>query len=437
MFKIPTFFLSLTLSIFCSACATSVTFYDRVDYQENTHSVSTIYVDRIGDIYPEREIFDKWKVKDNDYLRCDFNKKLCMGDEKANSQSPIEYAQWRGIQASLWEQRAKDVFENATKSSGNPPLVFLFHGFRVEDSRRDYAVAQGRINQLLEFDEPPHFVEIHWDGYKSSTSPTGIGSAWTRAQASAPLVGYNLRQFFNALAAEYEGNSIELPPIRILSHSSGAIVIGSLFGNPETALSCLTPHGFERKDCKIGYPDFYTHRSSINTRFGVPQIENMRIAMLAAATPSNTFSGGYCPDAKSVQECLKTPSNIKKGFLGTPSTSIIIGLNKDDIALTRGIKNTSILGATGLGANLKYYCDVKLRLDQSLITPKARASISMIDMMRTGADADDASNHGFSTYLLQSQSTDFIKSLFSNDLSENTTAIDQCSKFLTSTEIPY
>jgi hypothetical protein len=192
-------------------------------------------------------------------------------------------------------------------------------------------------------DRAPLFVEVYWDGFEGNI----VSGAWGKAQASGPLVGFQMRQLFKAIQQSYKANMHSLPKLMFITHSSGAFVAASTLGNPCSTLPDLqrppSPEWVEFSENKMGKSEKYP----------IPEFPEIRLGMMAAATASNTFTGG------TGSEKLDCDEKGKTGGILSENTTLIFTINGKDSALTKylGLANFDLFGATGAGAEKDLYCN--------------------------------------------------------------------------------
>ncbi|HBM88875.1 MAG: hypothetical protein P1U69_06660 [Parvibaculaceae bacterium] len=385
----------------------NVLFYDHVGHAPE--NVVRLYIDRQGSLYPQTGFSDSYAPFDDvdgDTLRAvvhhvaasDVEREFC-GGLSADPDSDLrilctEKAEntdksWRQRQEVLWDRVGARIHKMASKGEEDRTLVFLIHGFNVANARQPYEIAEEFLSAAAGNDENLLFVEIHWDGW---TSPLGLG-VWGEAQTSGPLVGFEMRQLFSVIASAYEQEGLSPPKVRVLTHSSGAIVVGSLFGNPIAALPNL-----RNTNRNSDYEFFAANLSPPSGRYRIPDFPDIRIGMLAAATPASTFVGRM--PRHNVVSYPRDEGFPDAGIL-SKNTTLLISINEKDFALTKGGvgANSAQTGATGLGTIPESYCEVERRL-QGGRTPKVQAF--GFNFNRAGGTWDEYEDiHDFPLYLAQ------------------------------------
>ena len=388
------YFKLLTILVVCfvvSGCSSSVRFYEFAEQSLDDPKINKIrvHIDAFGNIYPHEKGIasfaqngDSHSVLDQFYS----NKKLCETVDRTTSPFIYEHCDelksngeygWDRAQQKLWQETGISIAEKAK----NKDIVFLIHGFNTngQEAIDNFDILKKKIGLAVP-SKDIFYVEIFWDGFQGGP----ITGAWSKAQSSGPLVGFHMRQLFNGMINEYNRSKRNLPQFTILTHSSGAFVAGALLGDPSSALKDLrNPPPISAK-----YQLFKQHRADKTGRYAVPNIPNIRLAMIAAATPWNTFTG-----------YSKNGERIVDGIL-SPSTQLIFTLNYKDTALQKylHLASLNLLGATNAGANSRIYCN-------RLQTVKNVKSIAF--------DFSDGgfliwNSHGVDGYMSRENANDFI-----------------------------
>ena len=316
--------------------------------------------------------------------------------------------QWEALQSKLWSRVTKNITSRFDRDSSKRAIVVLIHGFNVNSPQRDYRIAQARIREVDAQDTDIVFVRVHWDGSKGPVKT----KAWSKAQYTGPLVGFRMREFYNQLA-ERDFGSVD-PSVHVLTHSSGAFLTTASFGNPISSL----PRLGETEEGLDFYDDFKNFKNASTGKWAIPEIDNLHIGMLAAALPSDSFTGYVktVPDGES-ENSLNYIATSSGGFYAenrgwlASDTSLIFSLNPKDLALSNlGIvsANSSIFGAKGVGAKKQTFCF----LDDWVNRTKSSVNVEAFDFIRTENDKArgySKRSHDFSIYLTQEASTDFLR----------------------------
>ena len=367
-------FLLFAMAINLYACVSTVDFSDGRKIGHPELPSVQIFFDKQGDVYPIEWITSDEQLIDNSYhsLMCQFDKGLCgITDStiRSDADRASHYLSWRKIQAVENNRVANEVLA-ALDGTANKSIVLLIHGFRVPNASETYADAKMVLLNNHDISESPVFLEVHWDGRQSRALPFSALKAWPPAQWTAPAVGFRLRSLLNALHDKLDENGTEAD-LFIMTHSTGAVVAGALFGDPSGALPCLKNPSAADK-CGPTYMEFYNSMGSDEGSNMVPQWSNMNLVLLAPATPASTFA---------------MSGNQDIGFLGDRNTNIVISHSKNDSALNKYIKFPGLLGDSGLGVRLNDSKIIKAELEG--VSPK-RANVIVMEMSENLGKKHDA-----------------------------------------------
>lgn len=385
-----------------TACNTHVTYWksDRELPDPRSHdAVVRVFVDYLGDVYPldsnraashppchrDRLVRAKLLSAPRSGIppmctKAIFRQELDGSTCRCKNAHTGDYeTEWRREQHARWKSVADRVGEIYRGTQSNA-LVILIHGFNNDEAsaRESYGRARDRITRVSAPDGTaprPLFVEVYWDGRHPSALPV-IGNfihrQWSSAQYSGPLVGLKMRAFINQLDGDM--------PVRVLTHSSGAFVAASLLGDATTALPEAQKALTQDNDEIVGeYQIYQRYAQSTSDDFRVPSRADLRVGMLAAATPPGSFSGG---------------SDVSGGTRAR-GAHLMFGVNQSDEAIVKHGLGTDIMGATGMGTggpNHVYLKEVKSSLSQREIT------VDAFDFEQPGEDCSDSS-HAFTCYL--------------------------------------
>lgn len=362
------------LLMFATGCVRHVVFTDQVRAHPPVEDVVRIYTDMHGDLYggadvnpPAARIAKAETLHDamrawppagcSEASLAPEDAALCAA---ASSSDP---AAWPAAQQRLWDRAARQV--SARLDGSSRPLVVLIHGFNVVDSEAIYAQARERVNALIG-DARPVYLQVHWDGY------TGVQrQAWASGQYSGPLVGQRLRALFNRLPPA--------TPVRILTHSSGGFIAASTFGDATAALPRAREAAAGSAPDESPYIDYVRNAASLESSnpLRVPALTDVRIGMLVAATPPDTFVGNAL---------------YPQGGFRLPGATLVFGFNPYDQTIRKGfrLEQLSSLGATTLGARPEAVCEVR-----RVLATRPGATVHAIDV----SDAPGESNPGILGFL--------------------------------------
>lgn len=376
------FFSVKFLFVFClvflfSSCAGSrceklnVCYFDS-SWSSNENNSKSIYIDAFGSIYPDNTL-SKYTSKTSlsNSLQEYFLKHkgvVCAGEldmplsamceavadsetleekqELSKEQESKTQEKWEASQTKLVDFFVKSLAGDLKKENYDS-LVVLIHGFNVDKGKSEYEFIKDRIGLAYQSRGPskPFFLEVYWDGNKAGNIP----KAWRNAQGSGPLIGLRLRNVINELYPR-----ISNLPLRILTHSSGAFVAGSIFGNPVSAnprLLCSS----KNSAIKHKFAREIMGENSLEGRYAIPMIENVRIFMVAPATPAKTFTGAGGSD------CDENTYKNGNKYFGLQNTNVFLisTINEKDRVLISG----SYSGDACLGWNKE--CVERLKADSS------------------------------------------------------------------------
>lgn len=343
----------INVIVFCilvlNGCATNVKYFEQANTQEQVHDDTvSLFIDAYGSVYPKSGFQTNMDLKfDNNISLYNFALFKSLNCSTVHNSTEMykfcnikneSYDYHRKIQHDFWKSRANHIYQQIVGT--NKELVFMLHGYNnnFHESKANFDLLKNQVNKYAYPSNREFlFVNIHWDGFKGNP----ISGAWRKAQGGGPLVGFRLREFFNLLSSKFIQNGERPPNITFLTHSSGAFIVGALFGNPIAALPKLqSPNDKEYnffRDNRAGQSD---------KRYKIPHFQSLRIGMIAAATPTTTFNG-----------IDKANKNNASGLL-VNNVSLIFSMNKFDFALSKifQIQNLSLFGATGAGSDKEKYC---------------------------------------------------------------------------------
>ena len=365
-----------------NACVSTVDFSEGRYHSEDTTPTVQVFYDKQGDMYPAALIPSRERLTDNfDHsLSCWYNFQLCNASNSAIQSDPEAKKHYE-----IWQEKQRDeitrvVNEVADKLNGSQSrkIVILIHGYRVSEAQISYSNAKEVLLEGRSMAESPVFIEVHWDGRNSPRLPLSALRAWPFAQKTAPLVGFRMRPLLNELNSRLnrDGAKAEL---YVLTHSTGAVVAGALFGNPSQALPCLESEKAANK-CGPAYTEFFDFEQSGSDTNYVPHWPNMSLVMLAAATPAATFAVSHQPDL---------------GFLGSHDSNLMLSMSARDSALNKYIGVPRFLGYSGLGVSRT---ELKILEDTLEGAKPIRANVKILDMTE-----ELGREHGFTHYMNSSE----------------------------------
>ena len=409
----------------------NVNFYDRAGWQIEKGNTIKLHIDNFGNLYPGDGSFKNYNVKRDIpgglYNHAvDRRSNLCKqidptveiegvalceavpeeGCDTEKNKCPVTNA-WKAQQTKLWLKAANKIYKTASVGETSKTLVFLIHGYNTDDASKEYEIAKRRIEDIYRDKDNLLFIEIHWDGFYGELAD-GI-RIWGIAQAAGPLVGFQLRQLFNGIIDEFsKKDELTSLKVRVVTHSSGAFVIGSTFGNPTAAQPLLQKSNGTDLDWEL----FQKNVNPTSGKYVIPKMTNLRVGMLAPATPTNTFAA-YQIDEKGN---IKTDINKALGWLAREAV-LIFSVNEHDKVLNKFFLIPSYyIGATTTGADIGFFCS---NLDDGL---------NQLGVQHYGIDFKQYwwprwEDHAFTTYLTQPESKLFFETLLGTEWEKDSTYI--------------
>lgn len=355
--------------------------FDKILTPSNSPDVINIYVDAYGTIYPESGYGDfdsntaqktlaryggdiAWALRED---RSELCQKAQGGD--VEEMCEIEDEGWQGLQDKYWKKKAKEILAAFKESDKRPnTLVLMVHGFNVSDPRQQYHGAIDKIKSRENNAREYIYSQLFWDGTR--TEAKRPLAKWKKAQFSGPIVGFELRRLFNAIEDVTREAGSELPEVTVMTHSSGAFVIGATLGNPVSALESLDtsdPKNNRRSDVDDFYRSFKANADATTGRWKVPTKFDLTLAMVAPATSSWTFTGFISDEkisalpvsyAEAIDGTGKGIFDFARGFQ-IPKARIITTVTSSDVVIGKGILRPEAFGATNLGALESSYCELE------------------------------------------------------------------------------
>jgi len=376
------------------ACAHHVVFERDADTQQ----VIPLYFDRFGDLYPEQS---DWPAAFTWYgdpaLRFALQGRspgiegeLSAISAEFNKSEGDWFATWSKFQDAIWRRKeaaiARQLSLNTNDSSPRMAIIFV-HGFNSdqEDSRKNYETARERLKSLRPELREAIYFDIYWDGLKG-----GILPPWGKAQYNAPLVGLRLRRLLNALPPEM--------PVRFLTHSSGGIIAASVIGNATQAFPPRNQK--DARDCSESDSPYCSYARLAGARSGpyaVPMRSDLRVGMLAAATPTNSFVD---------------MANPEMGALA-PNATLIFGMNPRDEAIQKyvGADQISMIGATTMGSGGQDF-DMFQMVQSELGGRNIKVFGFNFLQRKTSKLVSSPETHAFTAYLARDAFPQFVEALF-------------------------
>lgn len=241
------------------------------------------------------------------------------------------YARWRVLQQRMRAEAVQQL-EGRLRATRPVALVVLVHGFNTDVARTWYREVAERVRREYYPGQPVEFLEIYWDGGKT-ISPLPL-TLWKYAQFTMYPTGLALRQVLGGLPPSL------LPPVRIMTHSTGGPLTCVALWNSEAALS-----GGDSLDV---WGQNY-RRLLRQPAFRTPRLPQLRVAMVAPAMPAAHFA-----------------NFLDRNPCGTDADGgmdrLLIAQNRHDIATGKTFlvsSRWSWVGATSLGVRPdEYWCGV-------------------------------------------------------------------------------
>lgn len=387
--------LSALIVLGASGCR-SVLFAERIKSPPagtDTDSTVRIFVDRNGDLYPSAQVpLGNPDVRNGIqyYFTSAKFRQRCVASSaspQTELQSLCEYnaligptkdTAWLALQGRMWEAHARDIAARALQPNGQKrPVVIFLHGYRnkIPDIDQNYAALRGKILRAPALGgRTPVVVEVFWDG-RATALPIGV---YSLAQPTASVVGFNLRQLLNALSQHVDADT----PVRILAHSSGGIISAALVGNTTHVFSDIYPAGCVVPGQSINFRRYCEDPAGSDpaSPVRIPQLKDLRIGLLAAATPSQSFTGTLRPDGAA-------PNGVQTNSLG-----LVLSSNPRDPALGMSCRFGNFGGSSCLGRGGQYAVKVQQHFE-------ARSREKGADLKVTVIDFPGQRTHKFGAYL--------------------------------------
>lgn len=327
--------LFVSAALLLAGCApTNVLFSDAERIPHPERDIVSIIYDRYGDLYPSDRVHVPGRALRENRPRSEdeFALSSYFSDQHAAksgawqallAEAPLvtpgadtSFAlAWNDVQMQL-RKRVIDHVDHLTRSgpgASRRTLVVLVHGFNndksealawYEEVRR---VVRSRVPDAV-------FLDVFWDGL-SATLPPGI---WSSAQYNFPLVGLEFRRILNAIDPAI--------PLRVVTHSSGGPLIASTMGDASAPLTSNDGR-YRRYRAMVSAP---------TSEYRPPNPPDYRVGMLVPAASSITFS--------------------KFGPMDDGPDRLIIGINTEDIAISKLFMPCTFLGSTCMSGSKSSFC---------------------------------------------------------------------------------
>ncbi|VAW67116.1 hypothetical protein MNBD_GAMMA08-2358 [hydrothermal vent metagenome] len=414
--------------------------------------VYKVFFDREGNIYPDRKGENSIEIVTNDftdgskngYLQryfCDNPEQLnsvalqagiknnitntCMisDDAEEGFSGAIKYGnslsqdnwldQWDVIQNGLLNKHSLILAELLQREENlDHQLFILIHGYNnssdaIKDNYNDVRNALRKNDKYK--DMKFIFLDVYWDGFIQPL-PVNI---WGPAQYTGPVVGIKLRKLLKEVKPARS--------VRILTHSSGAFVAGSLVGDSRKALGlwekkniCTKGHiNYDQATCQ--YKQVMTSNDSMCEidDYEIIKSNDVRLGMIAPATSAWTFTGGEWSGIEDGRGILKPSGTLR----------LIAGQHEDDFANTKLIGLEDKKGATTLGVRKSSFCEIQAHVAKSEILKKY-VDVHRVEFSTEGEEPYPyyffRADHALYAYLNRKKATEFWALFLETDTVPNT-----------------
>lgn len=301
---------------------------------KHPHSTA-IFLDRDGSLYPTLGPPVDGKGLENStgyllayYLDDEGQRTKLMTDNGIDASMDIDKS-WPSLQHKLRMDASQDITKKLNALGPNATLVVLIHGFNntSDESIDSYKAAEDKIESSGMLTGSHLFLEVYWDGRFGKSLPL----FFVYSQANAKFVGLGLREILSGVAPSH--------PVRILTHSLGAVVATNALWNVTTTMQ---KDPARPRDTwfwqQLNQGEGYSYRAACldTVHYRTPAHPNLRLAMIAAATPGETFT-----DYSQRTPGLRGQKGVYK--------RVTLGANQYDEVITRLNTGLPILGYTNLG----------------------------------------------------------------------------------------
>lgn len=319
------------------------------------------------------------------------------------------------VQDDIWRAKAVQIIDQlGSVSMDDKEIIVLVHGFDVPNPLKDYELAMKVIERSDEPNRERVFVRLFWDGGGGGPTLPWKKQRWTRAQYTGPVAGFEFRRLFNNLSEELKLRGLNQPSVRIMTHSSGAYLVGATFGNPASALPKL-------RDGTDIYRTFAANAVAKTGRWRIPQITDLTLGLMAPATGSWTYTGfvreepqgnkvaGYDTVGPTWFERERRGWFDFERGLQVPRTRIVATQNPSDIGVGRKGYFLNVLGAVHLGSRAASGCEVEQWSNKrGLGTSFVSVDFKPTDSDKAVKSRDKLNSHSWALYLQQEATSEFV-----------------------------
>lgn len=372
------------VGLFVSGCLSAPSVHFNTQVRAAEAPPVAIYFDQVGDIYPASQTPAEppglWTLKQTD---------------------PDWTITQRRVASNLGKQLGARL-----KAQGTETLVIMLHGYSntFEEATDNYAAIR-RVIENHPSGVRPVYLHVFWDGRKRR----GLRQrGWGYAQYTGPLVGLHLRPVINAALG-----IVPSARLRVITHSSGAFIAAAMLGNSTNAL----PAARDRKT-----KDYVRFRALIDAEQGPyrpPQSPDIRVGLLAPATPPNSFAPiGLGP---------------RDGVLSR-DVLLIAGVSERDVATTKAFLSGawSVLGSTALGSANMQACKLFEGAGQiNANQPTRNLDVRWLDFSRSATCPDRDllfwESHALTCYLQREAAQPFLDLLLNPERTSGHGRPDFCA----------
>ncbi|WP_332454411.1 alpha/beta hydrolase [Chryseobacterium aquaticum] len=384
-------FFAITLLLSSCNIQKQVWFSDiQQKHEKIDDGISRVYIDKYGYVYPENQYVSKDKFfdpKNNgsdlkelttngnlwDYYKNDSAEYHQLAAKYKVIIKKIDSVAFDAIQENIITQHVDQLKEKLGKSEDNT-LVVLVHGFNVEDGTEDFNFLKKEINTYKTNDYV--YLDVYWDGNTTGNLAAPLKTIWGKAQLNSGYVAMALRR----ILAKMDTNT----RIKIIAHSLGSsVTTGALFSTYS----------------KFKYPPVDLIKE--NLKYPTSNARDIRLGLIAPAIPGeNTFVNFF---ERGQVHINKETNTISK---------IVLGININDIAVSKAIRMSKKMGSTSLGGDKDEYENTKAMLVKKLQYTQNEADQLLQKVEFTNAPKYKSA-HGIKYYFMQDdKKNDFLKAIF-------------------------
>ncbi|MGI4822637.1 MAG: hypothetical protein ACRYFV_15615 [Janthinobacterium lividum] len=286
-----------------------------------------LYIDRLGSIYPPApylpdktfekikyiEALDEWYYAPKQQQQLIDLSKYCGFEAVTSVEARAKH--WDRIQDTLAVRmaRAINVVTSKPSSANRRTLLVLIHGYNNAATESPFAATRSILRAQPALSKAV-WLEVRWDGLHQPL-PFQI---WPAAQLNGRYAGIALREVL--------WQTDPATPLRIFTHSSGAIVASQALWNSRAG------RVEDSDDIRKMYEEIPT-----------PTHGDVRVGMIVPATPPDVF---YDFQRRTVAASGQ-PAHYLPGT--EPQYRVVLGQNARDFAVSKGGLLAGSYGVTTLG----------------------------------------------------------------------------------------